>query len=245
MTNETPSIRQRKERAQRLKDVVLAQYPDVATAARDRGWTTRTLQAHLSGNKDIGRKSLEKYAKSLGINFEWLMTGRNQSEKILNSTPQPPLNYRYVPLLAAKDISQATNKTELAAIEPETTELVRVDNNLGAEVRVFEVSDNAMVSPIPDPDRNLRRGEKVVVDLKERIDPGVYVTAVLFNPTRIVHRVYGIAKDYDPASRQPRNIIKLTALSPHFPEETIASPNDGFVAGLIVRVQSIRELKWN
>ena len=153
---------------------------------------------------------------------------------------QPPLNYRYVPLLPVMTIAGVRSKSEVMALEYPESVLVIAEPPLGKEVYAFVAPDDSMVPPTIQA-AYIADGEQAVIATQVEAKPGDSVCAILFKPTRILLRKFGVVRAQDPAGDQP-DIIRLVALNPLFADEFIRSPADGFVFGVVGRVQSVRYL---
>jgi hypothetical protein len=237
MTKETQADRLRRRRIE-------LGYVTAADAARQRGWNERTYQSHEkgpeNGGKPISKKAAVAYCASFGLSLDYLVSGKTHSGKYTPEIPQPPLDFRFVPLLSCSDLIGARCKMDVlqieSTIEPTRRALVSVNSALGEKVVAFEALDASMVAPVYDRNTCIMQNDEFIVDLRKPITPGKLVCAFMHNPPRLVHRIY--AEGRHPGSAE--KFVRLIALNPVFAEEIIASHEDGFILGPIVRIQTVR-----
>lgn len=213
MAKKTPNERLREARERRRFD-------SAADAARFFGWNVNTYSSHENGNRNITPDWAIVYGKSYGFTLDWLYKGASDNkESGIGTIPYvaqievPRLGWDFMEIYGGieKAMTQATDLTSLP-------------QNLRVKLPAFVlpvVGDSMRNWPGASP--TFEEGDELVFSTSDRVNPGDFVLAEIYDEKMIVFRRY-IEKGKTPDGFL---IFELAPLNTAYRSYVIDSPQRG------------------
>lgn len=228
--------------AERLKWARLRRFPgsEASEIARLCEWNVHTYGNHERGDRNLTKKTAEKYAAKLGVTAEWLLFGTGKKvtsehgQKLpVAEKPSPRIDSRRLPRLIWGMIN---NEKSVNAAILKAGEYVDIPSGMEFGKSAFSliVPDDTMFDRA-NPFFGFAKGQNVVFDPDIKAEPGDFVLA------RVDGEPLELFRQYRRAGKTPEGAeqIELLPLNPHI-ESVRFTPgvNGQIIAKLVCHVRT-------